>query len=88
MRAKLFLPLIFLMVTVANAQAGIIYGQLSGIPENGKITYGARVGDNWKEILTEDGFNSELGLDEGYQNDRLILNRHYWKYKPTQVLSI
>lgn len=76
MRTKLFLLVcIFLLGTGANAlAAGIIFGQLSEIPENGTVTYVAKIGDNWQEILTEDNFNSGLGLNGGYQENQFFLN--------------
>ena len=75
MKVKQSLPLfVFLLVTVVNSQAGIIFGQPDGIPEKAAITYVARVGKNWQEILTEDGFNSKLGINGGYQRGRFLLN--------------
>ena len=50
------------------AQASLTYGQLSGIPAKGTITYVTWHGSEFppKEILTEDGINPDAGTDQGY----------------------
>lgn len=45
------------------------YGQLTGTPDNGTVTYIAYLSKtNGDEIITEDGYNAGTGTDQGYQS--------------------
>lgn len=63
----LYLLVGILLGLVSTVRAGIIFGQLTGTPATGTVTYVACVNNNWSKILTEDGINPDAGTDQGYQ---------------------
>lgn len=70
MKTKLLCLLLWILLQpIPPALAGLIFGQLTGIPTEGTVTYVACVNNNWNEILTEDGINPDAGIDQGYQGD-------------------
>lgn len=75
MKSKLlWLLLGILLSTTPAIQAGIIFGQFENALTDGTITYIAYVGNNWNEILTEDSFNSKLGVNQGYQKGKFLFD--------------
>ncbi len=74
---KIFVTFLLLITWFSLSRAGSVYdyGQLTGTPSDGTITYIAyktAAGDN--EILTEDGYNTSIGTDQGYQNKYWLLS--------------
>lgn len=73
---KAFCLVLWLLLSIPPARAGIIFGQLTSStasPAEGTVTYVACVNDNWREILTEDGINPDAGTDQGYQGGYIRL---------------
>jgi len=63
----------------------VVYGQLTGIPSEGTVTYVAYLTDKSfppTEILTEDGFNSALGTNQGYQQGYFLLEKGNFTGEP------
>ena len=58
---------------VTGESRAVIYGTLTGTPDEGKVTYVA-TSDDFENILTEDGFNSAQGTDQGYQGGFWVLD--------------
>lgn len=67
MKKAFCLLLLWLLLPISPAHAGIIFGQITGAPAEGTVIYVAYVNDNGSEILTEDGINPDAGTDQGYQ---------------------
>lgn len=64
-----WIVILLVVSQVAFAGSTLDYGQLTGIPAAGTITYIAYLTEtNGDEILTEDGYNAALGTDQGYQS--------------------
>lgn len=64
--------LLLSIALVPRESMAVIYGTLTGTPSEGTITYVATSND-FATILTEDGYNSALGTDQGYQGGYWIL---------------
>jgi len=61
--------ILLLLSQAAFAGSTLDYGQLTGTPADGTVTYIAYLTEtNGAEILTEDGYNAGIGTDQGYRS--------------------
>jgi len=61
--------------SVAFGGASLDYGQLPGVPAKANyVTWMSNAGTPPSEVLTEDSFNSSMGVDQGYQIGYWALN--------------
>ena len=70
----LLLAGLILLISTANRSEAYVYGRVgsSSYPPDGTVTFMAfllKGGDTDNEILTEDNWNSGLGLDNGYSSE-------------------
>jgi hypothetical protein len=72
--ASAWIVVLLILSQVAFAGSTLDYGQLTGIPADGTVTYIAYLTEtNGDEILTEDNNNADLGPDQGYQSGYWLL---------------
>ena len=66
-------------------QAGSVldYGQLIGLPAQANYVAWVENGGVPSEVLTEDGYNSSLGVDQGYKNQVWRLNASNFAASPS-----
>jgi len=67
----LIVMLLFSLGLIPEQSLALIYGTLTDTPPTGTVTYVA-TSNNFESILTEDGINSDMGTDQGYQGG-------YWR---------
>ena len=73
MKRIIFIWILFLNIALVTGESrGVIFGTLMGMPDEGKVTY-VVTSDDFDHILTEDGFNSAKGINQGYQGGYWVL---------------
>ena len=75
----------------AATSPALYYGQLAGATMGSDYSYVAWTGTGTgapAEILTEDGFNTTDGTDQGYQNDYWLLNLNNFSSAPADGATI
>ncbi|MCB0010777.1 MAG: S8 family serine peptidase [Anaerolineales bacterium] len=80
-----------LLAPEAATSPALYYGQLAGATTGTPYSYIAWTGTGSgapAEILTEDGFNTSDGTDQGYQNDYWLVNLNNFSSAPTDGATI